>query len=116
MPLRQNIVLFGREVTVREVFADAMAKLSQRVATKIPLKSLYSLQNRITIANIFLQPTPSFIQNYFVMSEEDTAEAERLSPPGWCLYRFRFNHLTAQTRKAGLSQPLKDLYIFCSPS
>ena len=104
-------VTYGRDLTVRDVFAEAMGKLDQRVAAYMPLRDLYSTQNRITIANTFLLPTLSFLQHYFVMSKQDTKQAERLIAL-WVVpaNRFTYDQLTAPTRHAGLSEPLRDVY------
>ena len=103
-------VLFGREVTVNDVFRDCMAKLSRRVAQFLPLKRSFSLQNRVLISNSFLTPILSYLSRFFVLGEQDAAQVERLVC-SWVVpeRRFTYDHLTAQTHCAGLSIPLQDI-------
>jgi hypothetical protein len=104
-------VPFGRDVSIDDVFMGALKKFSERVAAYMPLKGLYSVQQRVIIANSFLLPTISYLQHYFVMSKQQTHQVERMVS-SWVVpaHRYTYNHLTAPSRLAGLSQPLKDAY------
>ena len=71
-------VLIGREVTVEDVYAEAIAKLSRRVARYKPLQGFYSLQNRIIISNSFLSTVFSYLSQFFLMNRNLLAEAKRV--------------------------------------
>ena len=103
-------VLFGRNITVNDVFRDSMSKLSRRVAQFLPFKRSFSLQNRVLISNSFLTPILSYLFRFFCLGEEDAVDVERLIS-SWVVpgRRFRYDHLTAQTHCAGLTIPLVDM-------
>ena len=105
-------VCFGRMVTIDDIFRGAMHSLSKRVADYMTVKDMYSTQNRVMIANCFLLPVLSYLQRFFMMSQEHTQEVERLMT-SWIVsgHRFTHDHLTSPSRQAGLNQPLRDPYL-----
>ena len=104
-------VLLGPGININDVFMDAYAKLEARIARYMPLKTYYNTQNRVIIANAFLTPIFSYLFRFYVMGEDYHRDAERLISK-WLVpaRRFRYDHLTANTREAGLAHPLRDLF------
>ena len=104
-------VLMGPGVDVNKVFQDAWYKLEGRVARYMPLKSFYNTQNRVIIANAFLSSIFSYLFRFYMMGEDYQKDVESLIS-SWLVpaNRFRYDHLTAKTREAGLTQPLQDIF------
>ena len=70
-------VLRGPNISVVDIFAEAMAKLRARVAYYMPFKSLYSLQHRVIISNAFLTPILSYLCQFFLLANTDIKEVKR---------------------------------------
>ena len=104
-------IWFGNNITINDIFSDAWDKLSQRVAKYMPYKSHYNTQNRVIISNSFLSSIFSYLFHFYVMGEHLHDQAEALLTR-WLVpaNRFKYNHMTAPTQRAGLTQPLQDLY------
>ena len=103
-------VLIGPGVNVNDIFTKAWEKLERRVARYMPLKSFYNTQNRVIIANSFLQSIFSYLFRFYMMGEDFHRDVERLVTT-WVVpaNRFTYDNLTAPTRDAGLTQPLQDI-------
>lgn len=104
-------VMIGPGVDVNEVFRGAWSKLESRIARYMPLKSFYNTQNRVIIANAFLSSIFSYLFRFYMMGEDYHRDVENLIS-SWLVpaNRFRYDHLTASTREAGLVQPLQDIF------
>ena len=100
----------GNKITVNDVFSEAWTKISRRVASYMPYKNYYNTQTRVIISNSFLSPIFSYLFRFYLMGEDFHTDAEALLTK-WLVpaSRFRYDHLTAPTDEAGLTQPLHDL-------
>ena len=103
-------VLIGPGVQVNDIFDKAWDKLEKRVARYMPLKGFYNTQNRVIIANSFLQSIFSYLFRFYMMGEDYHRDVEKLVTT-WLVpaNRFTYDRLTAPTRQAGLTQPLQDI-------
>ena len=105
-------ILLGRDVTVSDIFAAPLAELQPRTEQYLPSKTMYSLTNRIIIANAFLSPILSFHQRFFLMPAAVTATARAAIrewvSPGRLL---GYDHLCRDTASGGLAQPLRDVHV-----
>ena len=97
----------GKEVTKEDVFAGTVAKLRSRVDQYLPLKGLYTVQNRVLIANSFLTPLFSHLFRFFRMPRALHQDV-RSTLLAWVAPRLLgYDHLLASTAQGGLSQPLR---------
>jgi hypothetical protein len=103
-------ILFGRDVTVSDIFTEPLAELRSRVTQYLPSKDMYTLTNRIIVANSFLLPTLSFHQRFFLMPPA-ALEAARASVREWVSpgKLLGYEHLCRDTASGGMAQPLRDV-------
>ena len=87
-----------------------MKKLQLRVDGYMPFKGLYSTQNRVIISNSFLLSIFSFLQRFFLMSADMMIRVKTVISTWTIPTRLlTYDHLTAPTRLAGISQPRRDV-------
>ena len=105
-------LLMGNTIDINDVFMEAWRKLSRRVASYMPYKNYYNTQTRVIISNSFLSPIFSYLFRFYLMGEHFQTEVEALLTK-WLVpaSRFRYDHLTARTKEAGLTQPLHDIRL-----
>ena len=104
--------LVGSKVTPTRIFANALAKFKNRALSYLPLKSHYSLPNRILIANVFLLPIFSYLYQLYIIPDTILKTVNSL------LYRWLipFNSLTLAdlsrpANRVGLPNALQDLRL-----
>ena len=98
----------GKEVTTEDVFTGTVAKLRSRVDQYLPLKKLYTLQNRVLITNTFLSPLFSHLFRFFMMSRAMHQEVRSILLAWVAPSRLlAYDHFLAPTTQGGLSQPLR---------
>ena len=104
--------LVGSKVTPTKIFANALAKFKNRARSYLPLKSHYSLPNRILIANVFLLPIFSYLYQLYYIPDPIIKTVNSL------LYRWLipFNSLTIAdlsrpSNRVGLPNALHDLRL-----
>ena len=91
---------------------EAWEKFSKRTSSYMPLKSYFNTQTRVIIANSFLSPIFSYLFRFYLMGEDFQKDVEKVLTR-WLVpaSRFRYDHLTACTTDAGLTQPLQDIRL-----
>ena len=100
----------GKGININDVFIEAWDKLSRRVASYMPYKNYYNTQTQDIISNVFLSSIFSYLFRFYLMGEDFQRDVEALLTK-WLVPAslFRYDHLTACTTKAGLTQPLHDI-------
>ena len=58
-------ILFGKGVTVEQVYAQALSKFQERVTSYCAVKKRFTPPQRVKIANIFLLPLFSYLYQFF---------------------------------------------------
>ena len=97
-------------MTVDNVFDDAISKLETRTKRYLPLKSNFSLQSRVIIANVFLLPLLSFVFRFFLMPTSQQKKVSKIITEWLGLAnRYTFDQLTTPRRNGGLHHPLRDV-------
>lgn len=101
-------VLFGKTVTVADIFFEALSKFKARLAEfqMVPL----SLQHRILATNVFLLPIFSYLYQFFLIPRKILKEVKALLYPFLVPYKaYDLELLCSPTKQLGYTTPLKDL-------
>jgi len=102
-------ILIGAAIDVTMVYGAAMEKLWSRVARYIPFKSMFSLAERVRVANTYFVPILSYIHRFYVMTKYIRDQVEDVLR-SWLIKNTETNlrRLCAPTHAAGLHCPLRD--------
>ena len=102
-------VLIGASVDVTMVYDAALAKLQSRVANFMRLQSVFSLAERVRIANTYFIPVLSYLHRFYIMTAfvRDQVEATLQS---WLIKGTETNvpRLCAPKHAGGLHSPLRN--------
>ena len=94
-----------------DVFSGVLQKLKERITQYLPMKSRFTMAERVCVANMYLVPVFSYLFRFYMMSptmEKFMKTALRL----WLVSHnaTSVEHLCASRENAGLSSPLRDPY------
>ena len=102
-------VLFGRSVTVADIFKQAMKKFVQRARSYTRARATLSVPDRILVANVFLLPIFSYLSQWFLIPHKMVVAINGT------LHRFvvpfnsvRVQILTGPLKWSGVKPALKD--------
>ena len=102
-------IKIGRHVNVDNVFHDAITKLEMRTKRYLPLKSNFSLQSRVIIANVFLLPLLSFVFRFFLMPTSQQKQVSKIITEWLGLAnRYTFDQLTTHRRNGPPPTPQRE--------
>ena len=102
----------GKDVDLDTVFKQPHDKLVARLTKYMPLKSKYSLQQRVLIWNVWIMPIMGYVNKFFMMPACYADSIDR----DCALWLNKGNnikglHLTRPTELAGLTTPLRDIVL-----
>ena len=107
-------VLFGRNVTPTEIFAEAHQKFDKRLTLYRTTIQRRSIDHRIIIVNVFLTSIFSYLTQFFIVPYKEVVKKVRNSIRKAVISfnggAMGYVHLITPTKCMGFKQPLRDLW------